>query len=173
MSRIKVCQLFLMFVSLSLTASAAISAGEVRVLERKVSLRVLTFNDPQNPLLVGSVYTSTVVDGIEFGAGREGRSGLDVVPVIVDVEQGRIEFFYQMIEIPSIFATANFNGYELSFEPCIRFENIAVASEKSISMDNTRVWSVDNRIYVNVSSLNYTQNSSFSVSFDAVSCPIS
>jgi hypothetical protein len=155
-----------------LTLSTSIAAAQQSEIQgHQVYLRILTYNDPQNPIMISRTYSSTVTDGIEFGAGKEGRSGVDVIPVLVNIQNGRVEFSYQMIEFPGAFTAAAFNGYELTFNPCLEFQNVRLGYANSIGMSDQRVFSVGSRIFVNVSALGYAQISSFAVNFETRNCP--
>jgi hypothetical protein len=143
---------------------------EARPAAQIATLRILTYDDPADLLFESVTYRATVGPGIEFGAAREGREGIDTVPVLVDIENGRIEFSYIPAAGPDRFTQAVFNGYELSFAPCLRFDDLTVTEAVGIALTPDRVFSVGNRLFVNVSALDYTAQSRFTLRVKAAPC---
>lgn len=82
---------------------------------RTVLIRAETWDDPSAPYLQSRDYAGAVGAGVEFGVEWEGSLGLAVVPVDVDVSDGRIDLDYARALGEGRFTQAEFNGYVLSF----------------------------------------------------------
>lgn len=139
---------------------------------RLVTFTVETWDQRETPLLVARGRTVTVGQGVEFGLDREGfTSGLDVVPVEVEIGPTRIELSYQQ-EIGR-FYEAGFNGYVLRFETeCALFENVVVDTAAS-TMKVTDVWAEVGALYINVSGLGYGPEATLALDLEVADCPLS
>ena len=141
---------------------------------RNVQFNVETWDDPNEPFLGSRDYVATVGPGPEFGLIREGRIGMDVVPVLIDVSRHRIRFSYAQNE-PGAFAVANFNGYLVTFlTDCVLIEGASVeAKGTTLPMDDSNLIVKPQSLGINVSGLNYTPTDTITVVVDVADCPIS
>ena len=104
-----------MLAALALSVFPAVLLAETGGLSgRSVVFNVLTYDDPATPLFVGRNYAAKVIPGPEFGMIREGTPDFEVVPVLVDLSDHRIDLSYAETP-PGHFASATFNGYVLIF----------------------------------------------------------
>jgi len=156
----------------ALAAAFAGSAGAGTLEGRLVTFTVETWDQREAPLLVAHGRTVTVGQGVEFGLNREGfTSGLDVVPVEVEISPTRIELSYHQ-EIGR-FYEAGFNGYVLRFETeCALFENVVVDKMAS-TMKMTDVWAEVGALYINVSGLGYGPEATLALDLEVADCPLS
>lgn len=153
-------------------AALAGQAGAGTLEGRLVTFTVETWHQREAPLLVARGRTVTVGQGVEFGLDREGfTSGLDVVPVEVEIGPTRIELSYH--QESGRFYEAGFNGYVLRFETeCALFENVAVDTVAS-TMKVTEVWAEVGALYINVSGLGYGPEATLALDLEVADCPLS
>jgi hypothetical protein len=148
------------------------SRAEPTLMGRTVSLHILTYDDPDKPLFVGRVHKSRVTDGVEFGLGTEGaQNNLDVVPILVDVSDTRVEVRYSVAE-PGELAEARFNGYVLSFaSDCLLFRNAWVdRAFSNLPMTNSRVSFDGGTLFLDVSGFRHDRDSRFAIDLDLAEC---
>jgi hypothetical protein len=139
---------------------------------RLVTFTVETWDDREAPLLVARGRTVTVGAATEFGLGPEGfTTGLDVVPVAVEIGATRIELSYP--KGIGRFYEAKFNGYVLRFETdCALFETVAV-DPAGTTMQGVEVWAETGALYIDVSGLGYGPTSTLALDLKVADCPVS
>ncbi|MEQ8699768.1 MAG: hypothetical protein RLO48_15175 [Bauldia litoralis] len=167
---IRLCGAGLMAVAL-LGAPLALAA-DATLMGRTVTLRVLTYDDPNAPLFEGRSYATQVGDGTEFGLKTEGvQNDIDVVPIRVDIGPSRIEFSYETA-VPGELATAKFNGYVLDFGgDCNLFWSARVDRDYSdFPVTEKRVFFEKGTLYVDVSGLTYDRQSRFAIDLELSGC---
>jgi hypothetical protein len=163
--------------ALALALPAPGSAGQTggTLIDRIVTFSTLTYDDPEAPLYVGRGRTVKVGKGIEFNLEQEGvQNGLDVVPVIVEIGETRVEVDFSFTP-PGVFADTVFNGYVLAFATdCVLFQggtidravtNLPVADD-AVSFDR-------GTLYIDVSGLSFDRKSRLAVDLDVTDCPMS
>ncbi len=163
----------LLILTAFLTVAGPAATAQTATGEPFVAMRVITFDDPLDLLFESPLHSAPVFAGVEFTVGPTGNVDLDVVPVSVDVGEGRIDVSYPDLDGLYDFAQASFNGYELTFEPCVEFRNLTVLTAGDIGMDRTRIWSDENRLYISVSGLVASDKSRFSVGYTTAPCGVS
>jgi hypothetical protein len=148
--------------------------AEATLAGRTVTLSTLTYDDPARPLYVGQGETVIVTDAVEFGLDREGvQNGLDVVPVRINIDARRIEFDYSGTD-PGLFATADFNGYILTFEvDCTLFTGASIDREFStLPLAKDALSFSRDTLRINGSGLAYDRKSRFAVDLEVTDCPL-
>ncbi len=157
-----------------LSALPAVAGGTLE--GRTVALNVLTYDDPDRPLLSSTGRTVTVGDGVEFGMGPEFRSDfLDVVPVLVDIRPTRVTFSYDETAGAGRFWPAKFNGYVLRFAgTCALFDAVRInRAETTLPVRDDGLFVRDAALYVNVEGLDYHPGSRLVVEVEVADCPLS
>lgn len=157
--------------ALALLCSAAAAEG----LEgRTVLFRVESWDDPAAPYLVSSDYAGVVGPGPEFGMVREHGAGLAVVPVTIDVSEGRIDFTYPGQE-PSQFAAARFNGYVLTFPAsCTVVAGAAVDPvTTTLPLAPDALTITPRGLSLNVAGLAFDATTTIGLLVDVTDCPMS
>ena len=144
------------------------------LLGRTVQFNVETWDDPDTPYLGSRDYIATVGPGPEFGMVREGRAGLDVVPVLIDVSRNRIRFRYAQ-NPPGAFAIATFNGYVLQFlTECTLIRSASIDPKgTTLPMDNKALTITPQSLGINVSGLSYGPEDTITLALDVADCPLS
>ncbi|MFT4149301.1 MAG: hypothetical protein QM656_03815 [Paracoccaceae bacterium] len=141
---------------------------------RRVTLNVLTYDDPAKPLLESIGRTVTVGPGIEFGMGPEGwTNGLDVVPVQVEIGPDRIEFSYG--EGPGTFWTAAFNGYVVRFAgDCALFSGARIdGTATTMQVGDADIRVGPQALYINVAGRDYGPDKRLALDLKVEDCPLS
>jgi hypothetical protein len=158
------------WVALASLLCAPVQAGTLE--GRLVTFTVETWDLREQPFLQARGRTVTVGQGVEFGLEPEGlTSGLDVVPVTVEIGPTRIELSYP--RGIGRFFEARFNGYVLRFETeCALFENVAI-DRAATTMQVTEVWSEGGALYINVSGLGYGPAAKLALDLEVADCPLS
>ena len=138
---------------------------------RTVTLNVLTYDDPAQPILESRGKTVVVGSGVEFGMGPEFRHPLvDVVPVQVEIGPTRIEFSYGETEGP--FLDAAFNGYVLQFAvDCALFRSVRIdqaATTMAVTLDDIRA--EGGALFVNVAGRSYGPDVTLAIDFVVDAC---
>lgn len=153
-------------------ALAGPAAAEGTLEGRLVTFTVETWEDPEAPLLQARGRTVMVGKGVEFGLEPEGLiSGLDVVPVTVEIGPTRIELSYP--RGIGRFYEAAFNGYVLRFETdCALFDAVAI-DPAGTTMKVTDVRAEVGALYINVSGLGYGPDSRLALDVTVADCPLS
>jgi hypothetical protein len=154
----------------ALMAFPAMAEGTLQ--GRLVTFTVETWEDPAVPLVKARGRTVMVGDGVEFGLEPEGlTSGLDVVPVTVEIGPTRIELSYP--RGIGQFYEARFNGYVLRFETeCALFDAVAV-DPLATTMKVTEVRAEVGALYINVSGLDYGPEARLALDVTVADCPLS
>lgn len=160
----------------AMLAALPAQAGADGTLEgRSVTLRVLTYDIPEDPWFEGQGQTVSVGAMVEFGLELEGaQNGLDVVPVQVNVSARRIELSYHATP-PGAFVPARFNGYELQFDTdCALFDAASLDREKTtLPLDDNALTMRGGSLFINVQGLEYDQSSRIAVDLSVADCPMS
>lgn len=157
-----------------LAALVALPAQAGTLEGRLVTFTVMTWDDPAQPYLQATGKTVTVGEGVEFGLGPEGlTSGLDVVPVTVDLGPTRVELSY-----PAGFGTfwqAEFNGYVLRFETeCALFSGWKVDEDfTTMAVTDADIFTDKGVLYINVADRDYGPDARLAVDLDVTDCPLS
>jgi hypothetical protein len=141
---------------------------------RLVTFSVLTYDDPENPMLQARGRTVMVGTGAEFGLGPEGfTGGLDVVPVTVEIGPQRIELSYP--QGSGQFYTSTFNGYVLRFETdCALFRSVHVDPQATtMPVTDAHLRTETGALYINVSGLDYGPKSTLALNVAVGDCPLS
>ena len=154
----------------AMTGSAL--AQDQIALEGNMTLQVVTYDDPAAPFVQTDAYRSAIFDGVEFNAAEAGGGWIELVPVSIDIMDRSIRFSYPAIEAGSVFdfAAAEFNGYELSFTPCVGFKDIWIGETANIEFDASRISVEDGRMAVNVEGLFAANDTAFTVNFETQAC---
>ncbi len=142
---------------------------------RIVTLKVMTYDNPAEPIFEGRPHANRVTDDVEFGLKTEGtQNNVDVVPILIDIAASRITFDYSTAE-PGELAEANFNGYVLDFGgTCDLFWGARVDRDFStLPMTDNRIFFVGGVLYVNVSALRFDRGSRFAIDLDLSGCGVS
>jgi hypothetical protein len=140
---------------------------------RIVQFNIITYDDPATPYLTSRDYVAKVGEGPEFGMVREGFSGLDVVPVLIDVGANRIDFTYPG-QSPGAFSTAAFNGYVLRFPTtCTLIAGAAVDPATTLPLTSKSLTLTPQSLMINVSGLAFDAKSRISLTLDVLDCPLS
>ena len=141
---------------------------------RTVLFSVLTYDDPAAPIFIGRDYAAKVVAGPEFGMVREGTEGYDVVPVLVDLSEQRIDLSYA--QTPSgQFASATFNGYVLTFPTdCVLIGGARIDPvTTTLPLTNASLILTPNSLSINVAGLPFDQTTRIGVKVSVMDCPLS
>lgn len=156
---------------LALLPAAAAADG---LTGRTVIFNAAAWDDPAAPYLVGSDYGGVVGDGPEFGMLREVQGNLGVVPVLIDVGPGRIDFSYPGVE-PGAFAEAAFNGYTLRFPTeCVLIAGAAVdPAATTLPIDDSALIVTPQSLSLNVAGLDFGPDTRIGVTLEVLDCPLS
>jgi hypothetical protein len=161
-----------------LCCALALCAGPVladATLEgRAVTLNVLTYDDPADPILESRGRTVTVGAGVEFGMGPEFRTpGFDVVPVQVQIGRARIEFSYGTDQ--GSFWQARFNGYVLRFATdCALFAAWRVdAAATTMGVTDADIHAEAGALFINVAGRDYGPEAHLAIDLVVADCPMS
>ena len=168
-------QVRLMLAVLALSVFPAVLLAETGGLSgRSVMFNVLTYDDPATPLFVGSGYAAKVIPGPEFGMVREGTEGLDVVPVLVDLSDHRIDLSYAETP-PGQFASATFNGYVLTFPTnCVLIGGAQIdPTTTTLPLTYADLTLSANSLSINVAGLRFDQTTRIGVKVSVMDCPLS
>jgi hypothetical protein len=141
---------------------------------RLVTFSVLTYEDPDHPILEARGKTVMVGKGVEFDLGPEGlTAGLDVVPVTVEIGPSRIELSYPLGQ--GEFWTSAFNGYVLRFETeCALFKAVKIdAAHTTMDLTAADIRSETGALYLNVSGRRYGPGQRAALDVVVQDCPIS
>ncbi len=157
--------------ALSLICGAAAAEG---LDGRTVLFRVESWDDPAAPYLVGSDYAGVVGPGPEFGMIRERGEGLAVVPVTIDVSEGRIDFSYPG-QSPSQFAPSRFNGYVLTFPAtCTVVAGAAVdKATTTLALPPDALTNTPQGLTLNIAGLPFDADTTIGLMVDVTDCPMS
>ena len=141
---------------------------------RTVIFNAATWDDPAAPYLVGSDYGAVVGEGPEFGMAAEAGGGLSVVPVLIDVSAGRIDFSYPGIA-PGQFFDAAFNGYVLRFPTeCVLIAGASVdMAATTLPIDDSALILTPQSLSLNVAGLAFGPDTRIGVTLEVMDCPLS
>lgn len=142
---------------------------------RTVLIRVEAWDDPAAPYLVSRDYAGEVGAGVEFGVEWEGSLALAVVPVDVDVADGRIDLDYARAEGEGLIAKAEFNGYVLTFPvEC----TLLLGAELDLAattgaLKGARLSLEPQALRIDLAGLAHGPKDTLGVALDVADCPIS
>jgi hypothetical protein len=141
---------------------------------RTIVFNVLTFDDPLSPLFTGPDYIAKVTQGPEFGMIRQGTDGLDVVPVLIDLSDSRIDLSYAQND-PGQFAHAKFNGYVLRFPTdCVLIGGAAIDPKTTtLPLTDANLILTPQSLSLNVAGLPFDQTSRIGIIVEVMDCPVS
>lgn len=143
---------------------------------RTVLFRAETWDDPDAPYLRGSDYVGRVGKGPEFGMVRELNpdGSLGVVPVVIDVADGRVDFSYPG-QLPSEFYEAAFNGYVLTFPTeCTLIRGARIdPGATTLPLEDTDLILTPQSLSLNVAGHPFDETTRIGVVIDVGDCPIS
>ena len=139
----------------------------------EMQVQVVTYNDPENPLLESLVYSAIIGPGAEFGLDREGHPFLDVVPVSIDISDTGVSFSYAVTEAKGGFTPAVFNGYILTIAPCAEMADPRLVSATDIALSPDRIRAGNNQLFINVEGLSFQPSTRFDIAFETRACPVS
>jgi hypothetical protein len=156
---------------LLLTAQPALSDGLMR---RQVQFNVVTIPTETAPEDRSRDFIATVGKGVEFQLGPVGDSGLNIVPVAIDVGDRVIRFDYSG-NLPGQFAPGHFNGYVLTFlTDCVLIAGAEIVpSETSFPMTNEDLTVTPGSLSVNVSAIPFSGDDRLTIAIDVGDCPLS
>ncbi len=140
---------------------------------RLVTFSVLTYDDPDLPILQARGKTVMVGKGVEFDLGPEGlTAGLDVVPVTVEIGPSRIELSYPLGQ--GDFWTSTFNGYVLRFETeCALFKAVTIdTAYTTMDLTPADIRSETGALCLNVSGRRYGPGQRAALDILVEDCPI-
>lgn len=160
--------------SLALLALLPGAAAAQGMEGRAVLFHTETWDDPDRPDLVGSDYAGRVGPGPEFGMVAEGNLFLQVVPVVIDVSETRIDFAYPG-QAPGQFHTAAFNGYVLTFPAeCTVITGARIDPEATtLAIDDSALILTPQSLMLNVSGQPYDAETRIGVLIEVGDCPMS
>lgn len=164
----------LTFVMLLVAGPVVAQDRAVTLLGRSVVFNVATWDDPAAPYLVSRDYRAKAGDGPEFGMVAEGQSGLDVVPVLVDIGADRIDLSYPG-QMPGEFTPAAFNGYVMTFSSectLITAARIDPAATTLPLTDNDLIVAPQS-LSVNVQGHAFDKHTTIGILVGVADCPIS
>lgn len=160
--------------AIALLAGPALAGGTLE--GRLVTLNVLTYDDPADPILESTGRTVQVGGGVEFGMGPEGaQNGFDVVPVQVEIRPQRIELSYGAGA--GNFWPAAFNGYVLRFAApadCALFTGARIDREAStMPLQDTDIRVTRDAVYINVAGRDYGPEARLAIDLGVADCTLS
>lgn len=141
---------------------------------RSVTLNVLTYDDPANPVMDSRGRTVTVGAAVEFGMGPEFRKpGFDVVPVQVQIGPDRIAFSYGSDR--GTFMAAAFNGYVLRFQTeCALFAAWQVdLAATTMAVTDQDIHAPGGALFINVAGRDFGPDAWLVVDLRIADCPMS
>lgn len=150
------------------------AAAETTLTGRTAEFSVLAYDDPDLPLYVGEIYSAIVSDDVEFGLEPEGpQNGLDVVPVVIDIDAERIELDYRAGGAGPM-ATTMFNGYVLSFTPdCVLFDGAHIdKTVTNVPLTDKDLYFEGRTLRIDLSGKVTTPQSRIAIDLDVADCPI-
>ncbi|MFN4157291.1 MAG: hypothetical protein ACK4GO_02655 [Gemmobacter sp.] len=142
---------------------------------RIVTLHVLTYDDPANPILEGRGRTVKVDSEVEFGLGPEYRTpGFDIVPVEIEIDPARITFAYPAVGTGAFFSAA-FNGYVLRFETdCALFERVTIdPAATTMAVTEADIFTDRGQLFINVAGRSYGPDVTLALDLVVADCPLS
>lgn len=141
---------------------------------REVLLRVETWDDPADPLLVSRDYIGRVGEGPEFGVTREVQGYVGVVPVLVDISADRIAFSWPN-SLPDRFAEAVFNGYVLTFSTeCLLLAGASIDHvTTTLPLDDSALILTPQSLSLHVGGQKYGPHARIAVHLDVRDCAMS
>lgn len=156
-----------------LTLLPAVAAAD-GLTGRTVIFNAAAWDDPAAPYLVGRDYGGVVGEGPEFGMLREVQGNLGVVPVLIDVGAGRIDFSYPGVE-PGQFAQAAFNGYTLRFPTdCVLIAGAAIdPAATTLDLGPEALILAPQSLSLNVAGLAFGPDTRIGVTLEVLDCPMS
>ena len=164
-----------MFAAFALSIGPAMLLAETGGLSgRSVVFSVLTYDTPATPLFIGRNYAAKVVPGPEFGLVREGTSDFEVVPVVVDLSDQRIDLSYVHTP-PGQFASATFNGYVLTFPTdCVLIGGAQIdRATTTLPLTNASLIMTPVSLSIDVAGLQFDQTTRIGVKVSVMDCPLS
>ena len=153
---------------------AGAAFAESSLIGRKVSVQVLTYNDPAKPMFDGRTHRVVVGAGVEFRLGREGmQNGLDVAAVSFDIGAARIEGVYPPGPEGS-YVAAKFNGYVFDFATdCALFEEARIDRKATtLALSDEDVYVRGGRLYVNTAKIRDSAGKRFAIDVKVAPCRI-
>ena len=159
-----------------LAAVLATPAGAGTLEGRLVTFTVAAWDDPALPYLQPEGETFTVGEGVEFELAPEGVfSGLQVVPMRVEIGPQRVEVSYPDHAGRGQFYDSRFNGYVLRFETdCALFAGWKVDRDfTTLPVTDEDIFTDRGALYINVSGLTYGPDQRLAVDLDVMDCPLS
>lgn len=144
------------------------------LMQRQVQFNVVTIPTEAAREDRSRDFIATVGDGVEFQLGPEGDSGLNIVPVAIDVGDRVIRFDYSGNR-PGQFAPGHFNGYVLTFlTDCVLIAGAGiVASETTFTMTDEDLTITPGSLAVNVSAIPFSGDDRLTIAIDVGDCPLS
>lgn len=141
---------------------------------RTVLFHTETWDDQAHPDLVGSDYVGRVGKGPEFGMVAEGNDFLQVVPVVIDVSETRIDFAYPG-QPPGQFHVAAFNGYVLTFPAeCTVITGARIdPAATTLAIDDSALILTPQSLMLNVQGQEYDADTRIGVLIEVGDCPMS
>ena len=141
---------------------------------RIIEIQVITYDDPDAPMLESSLYSAEIGEGWEFGLTREGRHAfLDIVPVFVDIGDGYLHFSYEAVTWESEFTEAVFNGYVITIGPCVGLSEPVIVEAVGLDVTPEDITAARNVLRINVAGRKYGPDSRLTLGFDIAPCPVS
>lgn len=140
---------------------------------RDVVFTVVTYDDPAAPYLVSRDYIARVADGPEFGMVREGTPGLDVVPVLIDVDARQITFDYSVTGA-GFFFEAKFNGYVLEFlTDCVLITGAKInKAATTLPLTQAALLIKPSSLGIDVAGFKHTPMDRIVIDVDVADCPL-
>lgn len=163
-----------LLIALLFAAPPALAGGTLE--SRMVTLGVLTYDDPQAPILQSNGRTVMVGQGVEFGLGPEYRTpGFDIVPVEIEISPDSIEFSYGEESGSGNFWVAAFNGYVLNFEVrCTLFERVTIdPAATTMDIRPEDITSTGSQLFINVAGRDYGPGVRLKLDLEVADCPMS
>lgn len=150
----------------------SMALADATLVGRTVTLNVLTYNDPGDPLFDGLLHTAQVGEEVEFGLGSEDvQNNVEVVPVLVDVGSSRVEIRYSE---SGDLIQSTFNGYVFRFDTdCRLFRGAKIDyGFTNMPLEDESASIKGNALFLNVAGLSYTRQSRIAVDLAVADCPV-
>ena len=134
----------------------------------------LTYDDPAVPIFIGRDYAAKVVAVPEFGMVREGTEGYDVVPVLVDLSDQRIDQSYAQTPTGR-FSDTVFNGYVLTFPTdCVLIGAAHIdPATTTLPLTNANLILTPDSLSINVAGLSFDQTTRIGLKVSVMDRPLS
>lgn len=155
---------------------SGVASAETGLLGRSARFQIRTYDRPAEPYFQTQMQKAVVDGRVEFIVTEDdpAQNGLSAVPVVLDVQNRRIEGAIAAT-LPGAFAEAAFNGYVIELGGgCVRLDAIRIdEKETNLGLTADRVFLQDGALYINVAGLPFDEETTFAFDLDLQECLIS